>query len=55
MVEVKSAETIHPIHQAQLLSYLRLSGMRVGLLIKFNVLHFRDGINRMVDGQDWSK
>ncbi len=55
VVEVKSAETIHPIHQAQLLSYLRLSGMRVGLLINFNVLHLRDGIKRMVDGQDWSK
>ena len=54
VVEVKSAETIHPIHQAQLLSYLRLSGMRVGLLINFNV-HLRDGIKRMVDGQDWSK
>ena len=55
VVEVKSAETIHPIHKAQLLSYLRLSGMRVGLLINFNVLHLRDGISRMVDGHDWTK
>ena len=55
VVEVKSAEAIHPIHEAQLLSYLRLSGMRVGLLINFNVLHLRDGIKRMVDGDDWSK
>jgi GxxExxY protein len=55
VVEVKSAEAIHPIHKAQLLSYLRLSGMRVGLLINFNVLHLRDGISRMVDGHDWTK
>jgi GxxExxY protein len=54
-VEVKSAEAIHPIHKAQLLSYLRLSGMRLGLLINFNVLHLRDGISRMVDGHDSTK
>jgi len=48
-------ETVHPIHQAQLLSYMRLSGMSVGLLINFNVLHLRDGIKRMVDGRDWDK
>jgi GxxExxY protein len=50
---VKSAEAIHPIHQAQLLSYMRVSGLGVGLLINFNVLHLRDGITRMVDGKDW--
>ena len=55
VVEVKSAEAIDPIHQAQLLSYLRLSGMRVGLLINFNVVHLRDGIKRTVDGDDWAK
>jgi hypothetical protein len=32
---------------------MRLSGLRVGLLINFNVLHLRDGIKRMVDGEDW--
>jgi GxxExxY protein len=53
IVEVKSVEAIHPIHQAQLLSYLRLSGMQVGLLINCNVLHLRDGIKRMVDGKSW--
>jgi GxxExxY protein len=53
IVEVKSVDAIHPIHQAQLLSYMRLSGMSVGLLINFNVLHLRDGIKRMVDGEDW--
>jgi GxxExxY protein len=55
VIEVKSAEAIHPIHEAQLLSYMRLSGISVGLLIKFNVLHLRDGIKRMVDGKDWQK
>ena len=55
VVEVKSVESIHPIHEAQLLSYMRLSGIPVGLLINFNVLHLRDGIKRMVDGRDWQK
>lgn len=55
VVEVKSVEALHPIHQAQLLSYMRLSGIPIGLLINFNVLHLRDGIKRMVDGNDWDK
>ena len=55
VVEVKSVEALHPIHQAQLLSYMRLSGIPVGLLINFNVLRLRDGIKRMVDGRDWEK
>jgi GxxExxY protein len=55
MVEVKSVEAIHPVRQAQLLSYMRLSGIGVGLLINFHVLHLRDGIKRMVDGKDWEK
>ena len=53
VMEVKSVELIHPIHEAQLLSYMRLSRIQVGLLINFNVLHLRDGIQRMVDGKDW--
>lgn len=53
VIEVKSVEALHPIHQAQLLSYMRLSGIGVGLLMNFNVLHMRDGIKRMVDGRDW--
>ena len=55
VVEVKSVEAIHPIYEAQLLSYMRLSRIPVGLLINFNVLHLRDGIKRMVDGRDWEK
>jgi len=34
---------------------MRLSGLNVGLLINFNVLHLRDGIRRMIDGRDWEK
>jgi GxxExxY protein len=55
VVEVKSVEAIHPVHQAQLLSYMRLSGIGVGLLINFYVTHLRDGIKRMVDGKKWEK
>ncbi|HKV80119.1 MAG TPA: GxxExxY protein [Candidatus Sulfotelmatobacter sp.] len=53
VVEVKSVEALHPIHQAQILSYMRLSEIGVGLLFNFNVLHLREGIKRMVDGKDW--
>lgn len=53
IVEIKCADAINPVHQAQLLSYMRLSGRQVGLLINFHVLHLRDGIRRMVDGYDW--
>ena len=53
VVEIKRVEAIHPIHRAQLLSYLRLSGKRVGLLINFQVVGLKDGIKRLVDGQSW--
>jgi GxxExxY protein len=49
LVELKAVDAIHPIHRAQLLSYLRLSGKRVGLIINFNVQHFRDGIVRLIN------
>ena len=55
IVEVKFVEAIHPVHEAQLLSYLRLSGKNVGLLINFHVARLRDGIKRMVDGRDWER
>ncbi len=55
IVEIKCVEGINPVHQAQLLSYMRLSGRSVGLLINFHVAHLRDGIKRMVDGQDWTR
>jgi len=55
IVEVKCVEVLHRMHQAQLLSYLRLSGKQVGLLINFHVSHLRDGIKRIVEGKDWEK
>jgi GxxExxY protein len=48
IVELKSVEKIIPIYEAQLLSYLKLSGMRLGLLINFNVSLLKDGIKRLV-------
>jgi GxxExxY protein len=53
IVELKSVEAIAPVHQAQLLSYLKLSGKSLGLLINFNVAHLRDGIRRFVNGTGW--
>src|ERR1700756_1037543 len=55
IVEIKCVEAINPVHQAQLLSYIRLSGRHIGLLINFDVAHLRDGIKRMVEGNDWEK
>ena len=49
IVELKSQEKLLPIHEAQLLSYLKLSGKKVGLLINFNVLHLKNGIKRLVN------
>ncbi len=48
LVELKSVEKILRIHQAQLLTYLKLSGLRLGYLINFNVPLIRDGIERKV-------
>lgn len=48
IVELKSVDKIIPLHQAQLMSYLKLSGNRLGLLINFNVLHLKDGIKRII-------
>jgi GxxExxY protein len=49
IIEIKAIEIIIPIHKAQLLTYLKLSGVRLGLLINFNVIHLRDGIYRVVN------
>jgi GxxExxY protein len=48
MAELKAASAIHPVHQAQLMSYLKATGLRLGFLINFNVLHLKDGIQRVV-------
>jgi GxxExxY protein len=49
IVEVKAIMKVHPVHEAQLLSYLKLSGNRVGLLINFHAVHLKDGIKRRVN------
>ncbi len=48
VVELKTVEKILPIHEAQLLTYLRLSGIRTGLLLNFNTAVLKNGIKRMV-------
>ena len=49
MVEIKAVEALAPIHDAQLLSYLRLSGKRVGLLMNFHVRVLKNGLKRIVN------
>jgi GxxExxY protein len=49
-LELKSVESINPVHKKQLLTYLRLANKPVGLLINFNVLSLKDGITRIVNG-----
>ena len=51
-VEVKSVAALAPIHEAQLLTYLRLGGWRIGLLMNFNVVVLKDGIHRKIMGYD---
>ncbi|HLB70267.1 MAG TPA: GxxExxY protein [Candidatus Methanoperedens sp.] len=48
ILELKSVAEVQPIHKAQLLTYLKLSGLKLGLLLNFNVLQMKDGINRLV-------
>ncbi len=55
VVEIKSVEGISPVHQAQIISYLKLSGKSIGLLINFNVVHLKDGIKRFVNGDEWRR
>ena len=47
-LEIKSVDQLAPVHHAQLLSYLRVSGLRVGLLMNFNVPILQDGLRRIV-------
>ncbi len=48
VVEFKSVEEMHPLYEAQLITYLRVTGCRLGYIINFNVKHLKDGIRRMV-------
>jgi len=48
VIEIKAVECLNDVHMAQIMTYLKLSGCRVGLLMNFNVAHLRDGIKRIV-------
>ena len=48
VLELKTVERLLPVHEAQLLTYLKLSGLRTGLLMNFNTPVLKDGIKRMV-------
>ena len=48
VIEVKAVDRLMPIHEAQMLTYLRLSGCRVGLLMNFNSVALKDGLRRLV-------
>jgi GxxExxY protein len=50
VLEIKSTEKNHPVYSKQLLTYLKLTGKRYGLLINFNVVLLKDGIERIVNG-----
>ena len=50
VVEIKAIDELLPIHKAQLLTYLRASGKRTGLLINFNVVKLKDGLRRVLNG-----
>ncbi len=48
VIEVKSVECLNPVHTAQLMTYLKLSGCKIGLLINFNVTFLKEGIRRII-------
>ncbi|HCI56384.1 MAG TPA: GxxExxY protein [Bacteroidales bacterium] len=48
VIEVKSVDVLNPIHTAQLITYLKLSGCRIGLLMNFNVQFLKEGIKRII-------
>ena len=48
IIEIKSVETLTRLHQAQMLTYLRLSKCRIGLLMNFNTVLFKSGLRRLV-------
>jgi GxxExxY protein len=51
VVELKSVAALSDVHQKQLLTQLRLSGLKLGLLINFGAAHLKDGIKRVINGQ----
>jgi GxxExxY protein len=48
IIELKTVDSLLPLHEAQLLTYMKLSGIKTGLLINFNVCRLKDGIKRFV-------
>lgn len=48
IVELKSKEVLHPIHEAQILTYLKATSKRIGLLINFNVVQLKEGLKRFI-------
>ena len=54
IVEIKTVEKLVPVHEAQIISYLKLSRKSLGLLINFKVAHLKDGIKRFVSGTNWN-
>jgi GxxExxY protein len=48
ILEIKSVEVLNPVHLAQIMTYLKLSGCRIGFLINFNVLSLKEGIQRVI-------
>jgi GxxExxY protein len=53
IVELKCLEHVLPVHLAHLLSYLKLSGLKLGLLLNFNFFRMRDGVHRKINGREW--
>ncbi len=49
IVEIKAVENVIPLYKAQLLTYLKLTNIRIGLIINFNTIHLQDGIKRLVN------
>lgn len=50
VIELKAVESIHPVHTAQLITYLKLSDCKLGLLINFNATLFKNGFKRIING-----
>ena len=51
VIEIKSVEALNDLHLAQTLTYLKLSGCKLGLLINFNTVLFKNGVKRVINGQ----
>lgn len=52
IIEIKSVETLHPVHKKQLLTYLKLADVRLGYLINFGAALMKEGLSRIVNGAD---